>query len=222
MDWLVAAWAVVASHGIVESWFIGPEEWEPLASIHSSHTETLNASQSAQHGKLRFMHFLFFGMFLSALAVPSFLVDDLPRSVVFLNATPLALACILPPNFRYKHHTPKFQDFLEESKRFRSSADIMLWPEGAVTFQDEIERDGTQSIQDPTFFSSRVPPAAFETLRNALPGTYVGVSYIETYKDPQDPSGGKIARRNAFSLISNSSLAPHLTYSKRYLVPSKP
>lgn len=138
IDWVTAAWAVVCSQA-VEMWAIGsktPEE-RPLIE-HDSAEDDGHEKKTSSHG----LGLLSLGAILIALAVPSFVYSDLPAPLISSSTTALGVGCVLPPLYRYKHHSPTFEDYIDESKKLQSSAKILLWPEGAVIFADEAERDG--------------------------------------------------------------------------------
>jgi len=112
----------------------------------------------------------------------------------------LTVGCVLPPFQRYKHHVLTLDDFIEESKKVQSLAKVILWPEGAVVFNNASERDeGLQLVQ------------------KKLEGTHTGVSFEETINDPRDLTGKTSIRRTGIAMVSKDS-EPHIYY-KRHLVP---
>lgn len=146
-DWLIGCYAVFISR-IVELWFIGArdddDEDELLASTQSPY-KSLRANQTASSTSI-----LLLGLLLSALAVPSFFVGTVPLGGLPSNTTTLALGCVLPPSYRHKpHYAPTLDDFLKETKRLVSFAPtgIVIWPEAAVTFENENERDGVYNLK---------------------------------------------------------------------------
>ncbi|ESK98096.1 apolipoprotein n-acyltransferase [Moniliophthora roreri MCA 2997] len=199
-NWLVAAWAVVGSQAL-EHWMM---EWEspeeaPLIPAHDMGSSGLSKKDTHNHyrGSNAFI------FILVALAAPPFLLGgDLPLPVISPDTTPLSVGCVLPSYRRYKHTNLNLDDYIEETKKLASQADILLWPEGAVSFQGEDERD-----------------AAFDKIRSKVPGAHVGVSFEETYPDPHNPTGKSGLKRNGMAIISKADSKPHLIYYKRHLVP---
>ncbi|KAF8337953.1 uncharacterized protein EI90DRAFT_3041146 [Cantharellus anzutake] len=96
---------------------------------------------------------LSFTLLALVLTLPSFFLppgatgSSLPLPSDSFSASPLvaniALGCILPtePNLNSpKAPSGAFDSYLAETKRFGSRGSIFLWPEGAVTFENENER----------------------------------------------------------------------------------
>lgn len=190
-DWVVAAWAVVCSKA-VEAWFIF--ESPTLLPI-DEHADSLSDIQSSLSSH---SHLL---LVLMALSIPSFLLNlPLPVSTIS-TSTPLTVGCVLPPFQRYQHHSLTLDDYISESRKLQNSAKFLLWPEGAVSFNSEAERD-----------------AGFEQVRKSIT-SYVGVSFEETFTDPRDPNGSTGLKRTGIAVMSNSSASPYLFYYKRHLVP---
>ncbi|KAI3622411.1 apolipoprotein n-acyltransferase [Moniliophthora roreri] len=199
-NWLVAAWAVVGSQAL-EHWMM---EWEspeeaPLIPAHDMGSSGLSKKDTHNHyrGSNAFIFIL-----VALAAPPFFLGGDLPLPVISPYTTPLSVGCVLPSYRRYKHTNLNLDDYIEETKKLASQADILLWPEGAVSFQGEDERD-----------------AAFDKIRSKVPGAHVGVSFEETYPDPHNPTGKSGLKRNGMAIISKADSKPHLIYYKRHLVP---
>lgn len=207
-DWVVAAWAVVCFQAI-GAWYMGANGDKPLAA-HNGEEELLiahNAPVSEQPKPWSLSgSTLLLGCFLILLSIPSFLLNDLPLATLSPTSTPLSVGCVLPSSQRYKHISPTLNDFIVESRKMTSSAKILLWPEGAVTFNTETEKnEGLARVQ--------------ELLNNS--SSYVGVSFEETFRDPGDGSRRSSSRRTGLAIISRTSKSPHLVYYKRHLVPSK-
>lgn len=80
---------------------------------------------------------------------------------------------------------------------------MVLWPEGAVTFANETERDD-----------------AFTKVAEHSDNSYVGVTFEEAYPDPADPSGRRSLLRTGLALVSRNT-EPPLVYYKRNLVPGE-
>lgn len=189
-DWIVAAWAVVFSEAIGD-WY-----------MRSSEINLENPQIKPRHGTTKVL-----ALFLTLLTIPSFFLSALPLPTSYSTtgiSTPLSVACALPSYTRYKNHVLTLADYIRESKTLQSQASIILWPEGAVTFHSEEERE-----------------QAFNEVRVNLTGSYVGVSFEETVSDPTDSTGRKAISRTGIAIISQYSATPHLVYYKRHLVPGR-
>jgi len=205
-DWVVGAWAVVCSEAMGH-WFIGSpsqqyDSDEPLISDVSENGSVPNHSGSSSNSR----NVLLLAAVLVTLTVPSFIVSDLPLPVFSVETTPLSVGCVLPSFQRYKYNLNNLtlDDFITESKKLTNSANILLWPEGAVRFQDEADRD-----------------TALERVRKEITGSHVGVSFEELVNEPSHTSG-RYLKRTGLALVSRSSSEILLIYRKRHLVPSKP
>ena len=200
-DWLVAAWSVLCSN-LVGSWYLGsqPEADEDLLTMDPTiDTQEAGKSTAAKRKELVLL------VTLSTLILPSLFIDPFPLPVAELKeVTPLSVACILPPFDRYKHHVLTLQDFVDESKKFRHLARVLLWPEGAVKFHNKTHRE-----------------ESFKSIRTELPGTYIGVAFEETGPDPTDLQGRKSISQNGLALLSQYSEDPLFVYYKRHLVPGE-
>ncbi len=109
------------------------------------------------------------------------------------------MGCILP---KRRDRQLRFEDYLQETRKLDGKAEVLLWPEGAVTFRDESER-----------------AAALAKVQESIRGSHVGVSFEESVRDPSDITGRSLLRRNGMVVVSNKSSSPHLEYYKRHLVP---
>jgi hypothetical protein len=138
---------------------------------------------------------------LSFATIPSFLIPQFPLLVSDVNvSTALTVGCVLHPFQRYKHHVLTLHDYIEETKKVQSLARVILWPEGAVIFNNASERDeGLQLVQ------------------KMLTGSYAGVSFEETIDNPRDLTGKTSIRRTGIAIVSQDS-EPHIYY-KRHIVP---
>ncbi|KAF8913053.1 hypothetical protein CPB84DRAFT_508780 [Gymnopilus junonius] len=195
-DWIVASWAVVLAQAIGR-WYIGAQESE-------DEFDLMNPQNQSSEHNMRATGFL--ALFLVFLTLPSFVWSDLPRSASLstLNvSTPVAVGCVLPPYERYKHHILTLDDYITETDKIRSNANILLWPEGAVTFHSVAERED-----------------AFHKIRSRInDGKYVGVSFEDVVSDPSDSTGRRSLIQTGLALISSKSNETHLSYYKRHLVP---
>jgi len=206
IDWLVGAWAVVLSNA-AGLWFMGSsdppmeEDEEDLlatqSAVISPSRKRLSASRS--HGTF------VLAVALTTLTIPSFIFSGLPVPVESSTSTPLGVGCVLPPFRRYKHHPSLLDDYIGETVSMAAkSAKIILWPEGAVTFSSESERNvAIRKIQD----------------KVGMYHVHVGVAFEEFVSDPGDPTGRSSLKRTGITVLSNTSSTPVLTYYKRNLVP---
>jgi len=194
-DWIIGAWAVVIAQSVT-AWYMGPSESDEEHSL-------INLPPSKQRLPDTSNPRKFLAVLLISLTAPSFFLSALPLPVFKIDeASPLTVGCVIPPFQRYKHHTATLDDYISESQKIRSMVRIMLWPEGAVVFHSEAEKE-----------------EAFEKIRKEVPGPYVGVSFEETISNPDDPTGRKGLTRTGFALISQYLEEPHMVYYKRHLVP---
>ncbi|KAK7059175.1 hypothetical protein VNI00_001802 [Paramarasmius palmivorus] len=189
-DWLVAAWAVVCSQ-VVEGWIMGWETPEEAPLIPAQHTELPGPSKNTHD---HYSGSKAFALLLIVLMVPSLFGTDLPLPVLSPDTTPLGVGCVLPSSQRYNHN-PTIDDYIAETRTIAPHADIVLWPEGAVSFQNESERD-----------------AIFKRVRWDVPDVHVGISFVETYTNEG-------LKRNGFAIIAKGVDTPHLIYYKKHLVP---
>jgi hypothetical protein len=163
-DWVVAAWAVVFSQ-IAGVWFMGPEDEDeqpliPHPGVGSGESRLLSHTSSI---------FLFAAL-LVTLTLPSFVLSNIPLAAVSSDTTSLGVGCVIPPFQRYKHHSLTLDDYIAESRKLSGLARILLWPEGAVTFNSEAEKE-----------------EGLAKVRKAVTGSHVAVSFEETFAIPTDP-----------------------------------
>ncbi|KAJ4485918.1 hypothetical protein J3R30DRAFT_3283267 [Lentinula aciculospora] len=201
-DWLAAAWAVVISQ-LGETWYMGEETPEEAPLV--DHEPLVSTTSSTVNSRLKGT--LALGTVLLALTAPSYVWQGsnlgLPRPVIASDATPLTVGCVLPQHNQYKRHQLTFENFLTETTKL-AAAHILLWPEGAVSFADEDEREN-----------------ALEKVRRAItsPNQRVGVSFEEFYTDSVDPNGRRgPLRRTGLALVSKAN-ETQMLYFKRNLVP---
>ena len=188
-DWIIGAWAVVMSQ-FIGAWYMGRPDEDSLLE---------NQSRRQQFGGFHFQVGIL-ALCLSFATIPSFLISQFPLLVSDINvSTALTVGCVLPPFQRYKHHVLTLDDFIEESKKIQNLAKVILWPEGAVVFNNASERD-----------------EGLQLVRKILT-SYTGVSFEETINDPRDLTGKTSIRRTGIAIVSQNS-EPHIYY-KRHLVP---
>ena len=189
-DWIIGAWAVVISQ-FIEAWYMGRPD------------EDLLLDNQLRRQQLGGSHFQvgILALCLSFATIPSFLIPQFPLLVSDTNvSTPLTVGCVLPSFQRYKHHVLTLDDFIDETDKVRSLARVILWPEGAVVFNNASERD-----------------EGLQLVREKFRGVYTGVSFEETIDDPRDLTGKTSIRRTGIAIVSKNS-EPQIYY-KRHLVP---
>jgi len=191
-DWIAASWAVVLSE-VYQVWYMGPRFNDDDDHLEAPTTHKPRSSYTP-----------FLASSLLALTIPSYFIGNvLPLPVNSIEeATPFGIGCILPTFQRYKHHQPTLQDYIDETKKFQNRAAFLLWPEGAVTFDSDAERD-----------------RAFSIIRGNITGSYVGISFDQFVSDPSDPHGHKALKKTGIAVISKASEKPYLLYYKQHLVP---
>ena len=189
-------WAVAAC-AVIFSQIIGAWLMGPNVQI----IEYESPSISRHHGSRRVW---VMSAIMVALTIPSFLITSAPLPPSSADTTPLKVGCVLPSSIYDKHHDSPLEDFIAASAQM-TSAKILIWPESAVFFANPKERD-----------------AAFDEVRQRVPGPAVGISF-EEYLPAK--LGGRVGmKRNGFALLApnNAKGSPvTLTYYKRHLVPSK-
>lgn len=185
IDWLVAAWASLLSE-MFALWLMGFENYEPL-----------DTSKSSYRGSA----FFSLGTLLLALMLPSFSHDNLPlRTDVYTQATSLKVGCVLPHPLDHSH--PSLDDFVKETAKM-TGAKFLLWPESAVIFNSEKERE-----------------SAFERVRKQSNGAYVGVAFEQYVADDTVPSSGS-RTMNGLAIIHHKQNPGEevVQYYKQRLVP---
>jgi hypothetical protein len=177
----------------IGAWYMGRPDEDLLP-------DNLNRPKRQQFGGFHFQVGIL-ALCLSFATIPSFLIPQFPLLVSDINvSTPLTVGCVLPSFQRYKHHVLTLDDFIEESKKIQSLARVILWPEGAVVFNNASERD-----------------EGLQLVRENFKGVYTGVSFEETIDDPRDLTGRTSIRRTGIAIVSKDS-EPQIYY-KRHLVP---
>ncbi|KAL1951449.1 hypothetical protein VTO73DRAFT_598 [Trametes versicolor] len=208
INWVVAAWAVVIAD-VAGAWMMGPGgEQEPgsedLVSLvdDGSLVHPVPKARSAISAKAR--RTLVMTAVLMTLAVPSYMVSDLPPPVSAPDVTPFGVACAMPYPQRNGHATgpPSLKDYVAESKTLQSQAKIILWPESAVHFTAAGERE----------------EAFAKISRQIANGTYYGIGFEEVvHSDSSDGVWKAGMRRNGLVLLGWEGVV--YEYYKRNLVP---
>jgi hypothetical protein len=196
-DWIAAAWAVVIAHAL-----------QPLFVDNAAQPDLLIDHELAEDEtgprNTRSISVYVLGAILTVLVLPAFILPSLPLPTYSPDTTPFGVGCILPVT-SHLGRAPSLKDFISESRKFVTMTDVLLWPEGAVRFEDADARNtGLQKIGE------------------ALPGHLVGVGFEEFDSTNPDVRG---RRRTGLALIHregkpNSTTQVELIYYKRHLVPS--
>lgn len=183
IDWIVAAWAVVCSE-LLAQWLMGASEYEHLDA---------HGNQSLLSSRTRGL--LSLVTILLALTFPSTVTpNSLPRNDVAAH-TPLTVGCVLPSPLDGSH--PTLEDFISETAKM-NAANVILWPESAVVFNSEKERED-----------------AFAKIRQLPLSAIIGVAFDEYV------AGDPAHTRNGFALVHKGQKAGDeaIQYYKRNLVP---
>ena len=216
LNWVVAAWAVVVSETLM-SLYMGSEFRDEEESNLFIPTETRGNHRNMAvipTGDHNTVHSTLskrdktavLAALLVLLIVPSYSIDSLPVPLGDVSiATPLSVGCALPTVDEYKVPKFDFGHYLTETKRLDSTANFILWPESAVHFDSEADRN--QHLDE---------------IRKQIHHAFVGVSFDETLVDTENSKNRYGIKRNGIAIVSNRSDTPHLVYYKRHLVPSKP
>jgi hypothetical protein len=184
-DWMVAAWSVVFTQ-MIGGWYIGEEPEDVL------YTDNPPPRQR---------HLLILSGILIALLLPSYLLHDIQAPIWSMHTTPIVVGCVLPHSSQNDpKYLPTLEDYVQESQKL-TGASVLLWPEGAITFNSTTERD-----------------SALQKVRDKVHGPYVGVAFEEFV--PGKENTDKL-KRSGIALVSNKSSEVHLSYYKRALVPSE-
>lgn len=214
IDWITAAWAVVASE-VVGDYIAGSSGHEiSLVDVEAPlidhddvpHNDSVTPKSRQHPSSLSSSRSLSLGMLLTvllALMIPSYFSSYLPTPLNAIDETSFGVACALPDPATAKQpgHIPTLQDYIYETKLLQNQANVIFWPEGAVRFDSPDER-----------------AEAFAAVREVMNnGKYVGISFDEFV--PAARRGESGHRRNSFALIGKTGL-PVLEYDKRNLVPS--
>ena len=150
-----------------------------------------------------FWHKSAFALSLLALTVPSLWTPAIPNPTYTVATTPFSLGCVLPQTHipHHPHHTPALEDYITETRRM-TGAKLVLWPEGALKFNNEAHRNAT------------FEEIATKVLKGRK-GFHIGVGFEE---DAPESWNKRASRRNGFALLVDDKVV--LQYYKRHLVPS--
>ena len=203
IDWLVGAWAVVASE-VTSKWIMGPTTYRHNSNglVHTGQLveidsqDLANGSAATPHSRKR-RPLLYVCTILVVMVIPSYMTPAFPLPSHSPSTVPLSLACALPTSSS-EGRLPNIADFLEETRKLDSTANVILWPEGSVFFETEAEK---QYVVD----AIKVMPSL----------AAVGVSFEEYLPANQTTRPG--LKRNGFMLVTRDGVK--LEYFKRHLVP---
>lgn len=210
LNWVVAAWAVVVSQTLTSLYMGSRDEDDslpaPLIATEMStngHDHLAGSETSGVRSTLTEKNkTALLAAVLVLLTVPSYITNSLPLPPGDVSqVTPLTVGCALPTFDEYGVHELDFEHYLAESKKLDSTAHFILWPEGAVRFKSEAQKNN-----------------ALADVREKVRHAFVGVAFEETLDDPKD---SKKRKRTGIAIVSNKSTTPHLVYYKQHLVPSK-
>ena len=214
VDWVAAAWAVVISE-MLGDWLVGQPDDDgdalvdtaPLLGEHADlpnyHAVARSAAEAQSKPATRFFGVGALTASLLFLTVPYLIAHPHSPSNEPGAVTPVGVACVLPTPAESGGGTgnPTLDDFILGTQRVQSTANVILWPESAVRFDNPQER-----------------MAAFEKIQNETANLkYIGVSFEEY--EPSDRAGQPGKRRNGFALLGHTG-PPVIEYYKRNLVPS--
>ena len=207
IDWIVGAWCEVLA-GFVASQMMGhrdqneempAEEDTPLLLPVDSPTPNTTPSKRVikSSNQISIMTII-----LVVATIPSTFINPLPPRLHPLpgeNRRDIGVACVLP---ELDNVHPPFDLFLKETRAIAGRAHIVLWPEGAVSFDSEADRNNKLEIVQNT---------------TAINGIWVGVAFADPVPGHGEDAKGK--RRNGIAIVSSDGVV--LEYYKRNLVPCK-
>jgi hypothetical protein len=206
IDFIVAGWSVLLTEVIAVPLFQralaneDPEDPRDAANF-APFTDNPDEPRSNDHSTSR--HLYAFALLLLTLSLPSLWTDVIPNPTYTPATTPFTLGCAIPqthlPNM--KPHSPTLQDYIDETKKM-TNAKVVLWPESALRFDKEEERNATfQKIAKDVLIGHK--------------GLHVGLGF-EEYANKSHK--GRASKRNGFALLVEDKVV--LQYYKRLLVPS--
>ncbi|KAH7930520.1 hypothetical protein BV22DRAFT_1028245, partial [Leucogyrophana mollusca] len=201
IDWILAAWATICSElaGVLlmSSKAIdgdgGDDDSE--SALLSPHERSAKRAQSSRSRSV-----LSLATLVVALALPSFVTDELPRRADTPDSTALTVGCVLPSS--HKIVRPSLDDYISEAAKM-TAAKLLLFPESAIVFDSPKDRE-----------------AAFSKLRTKVHGPLLGVAFDEYAEDSAHPGNTRF-KRNGLALIHHSQKEGDevVQYYKRNLVP---
>jgi len=205
IDFIVAAWSVILAEVVAiplsQRAFLveDPEDPTPAERM-TPYTDNPDEPTPRDHSTL--YHKSVVTLFLLALALPGFRAPT-PLPTYTTTTTPFSLGCVLPQTHlpHKTPHSPTLEDYITETKKM-TGAKLVLWPEGALKFNTEAERNETfKKIANETMLGHQ--------------GFHVGFGFEENTPESWNK---RASRRNGFALLSGNDTV--LQYYKRNLVPS--
>ncbi|KAI0341492.1 hypothetical protein BDW22DRAFT_1359076 [Trametopsis cervina] len=207
IDWIAAAWAVVASE-VLGNMVVGGsgaqaatiDDVEPLIDHddthdHRDYPHSLSKPSPTALSRSRSLASL--TVLLLLLMVPTYFTASLPAPLNSEHTTPFGVACALPDPHSARDGKLTLRHYINATQVLQNKANIVLWPESAVRFDSSKERD-----------------AAFALIQNL---THAGNKYIGVSFEEFVPQEGKY--RNGFVLLPGLTGPPVFEYYKRNLVP---
>jgi len=205
LDFIVAAWSVVLTEVIatpLSQYILSIQDPDHPRNVEPIVPYTDNPDEPRANDHSPFWHKSAFALSLLALTVPSLWTSTIPNPTYTVTTTPFSLGCVLPQTLpHHPHHTPTVEDYIMETKKM-TSAKLVLWPEGAVKFDNEAHRNET------------LEKIAAQVFKNRK-GFHVGIGFEE---DAPESWNKRASRRNGFALLVDNTTV--LQYYKRHLVPS--
>lgn len=202
IDFIVAAWSVILAEVVAiplsQRAFL-VEDPTP-AEYMTPYTDNPDEPTPRDHSTL--YHKSMVTLLLLALALPGSWTQA-PLPTYTPTTTPFSLGCVLPQTHlpHKAPHSLTLMDYITETKKM-TSAGLVLWPEGALKFNTEAERNETfKNITD-------------QVLKQRQ-GFHVGFGFEENTPESWNK---RESRRNGFALLSGNDIV--LQYYKRNLVPS--
>lgn len=214
VDYIAATWAVIVSEFLGDILTGAPRDETPLVDAQPSliddsaqprYDSVARISRKAvsSRSSVRSRNLGILLATLLSLMLPSYFAPYLPDPLNAEDMTPFSVACALP-TFRSAKDAgrlPTPRDYIKETTRLQTQANVIFWPESAVHFNNAEERT-----------------KVFAELQESMNSKkFVGVSFDEFV--PAERRGETGHRRNSFLLLGKSG-PPVLEYDKRNLVPS--
>lgn len=206
IDFVVAAWSVVLAEAAavpLSRRALSIHDPDYPRGVEDVIPYTDNPDEPAPQDRSTLYNKSALALLLLALTVPSTWTPALPNPTYTTTTTPFTLGCALPQTHlpHKAPHSPTLDDYIAETRKM-TNAKLVLWPEGALKFDTETERNET-----------------FEKIANLTlkdhKGLHIGVGFEESAPESW---GKRTSRRNGFALLVDDKVV--LQYYKRNLVPS--
>ena len=205
IDFVAAAWSVLLAEALttpLSRYLLLMEDSDALENTEHfpPYADNPNEIPSKDHSTFHHTSALFVS--LLALTLPSLWVHTIPNPTYTTATTPFTLGCVLPRTHlpHMPSYSPTLDDYIHDTKKM-TDAKLVLWPEGALRFNSENERN-----------------AAFDKIANQTlkghKGLHIGLGFEDNA--PQRPNQ-RASRRNGFALLVDDKVV--LQYYKRKLVP---